>query len=314
MSDEIDASVESALEAVLSGMPEQPGAGAPASAQPAESPAPAQTKPEVSDEELAASAKSAIVDRALKRIAERERRVAEREKAVEKAPERRWNKATIAADLYGFLEAQGVQDPGRVIRAGMARVLGDKAPDEYRRLGDQLKDEGSRDETTEGLREEISALKARLEQQDQSRTAARYVADYQAQLDTHLGGDLTQYPNLANSLKNDRDWTVGSMWEIIRADSRAKAQAMKPGQPLPEPITPAQVLETMERELGSIARRLGVTEPKPAQTKSKDEQAPTAQVARKTLTAVQPTKPPQGTDPDDIDGNFKEALSWFNSL
>src|SRR5690242_1145393 len=129
MSDETsnDAAVKAALEDVLSGMPEAVVGEPQPAAKPAVAPTPPSApKPAEPDEDVAAATKSALVDRALKRIAERERRVAERENALEKpSAEKKWNKAAIAQDQDGWLKANGF-DPGKFYRAGMAKVLGDK--------------------------------------------------------------------------------------------------------------------------------------------------------------------------------------------
>jgi hypothetical protein len=261
-----------------------------------------------------AATKSELVKRALDRISERERRVAEREREQkESAGQRKWNKATIRANLADYLQQELGLEPGNAARALMAKVLGDKAPDEYRALDQRLKDEGTRDELLDELRTEISSLKTRLEGRDQSETYQRYQADYQRDLDTHLAGDLAPYPTVAKVLKEDRDWAVGTMWNIVRADAQAKMAAHRPGQPLPSPITPAEVLKTLETEMTALARRLGKTEPAPQAPKPAAELTATKD-GRKTLANVAPSVPALSKDPDDLDAKAAEAMHWFNTL
>lgn len=312
MTTDADSFVKAALDDILGGTPPQEAVEeAQPAAAPAVEPPPAQAKTVEPAVEDAAAAKSDLVKRALDRISERERRVAEKERELERGqPQRKWNKASIRANFSEYIKSELGLEPGNVARALMAEALGDKAPVEYQTLNQRLKDEGTRDELMDELRGEISSLKVRLEGRDQVDTAAKYQAEYQRELDTHLGGDLAQYPTVTRLLQEDRDWTVGAMWNIVRADAQAKMDAHKRGSPLAAPITPGEVIKALEAEAATLARRLGTTAPAPA----KPQELNQTKEGRKTLTAVAPSKPTLAADQDDLDAKTKEALHWFNSL
>lgn len=313
---ETDSLAKEALAELLGSTEPKAQEATPPPEKPSGEPQAATDKTEDPDADLAAASQSsALVARALKRVAAREQAVAEREKAVkqDRPAEQVWTKARQKANLYEYIEKELGLDPGTATRALMARVLGDKAPDEYRNLDQRLKDEGARDGALDELRSEITSLKAKLEGKDQSDTAASIRAEYQKELDTHLTGDLSTYPNAAKAMKDDREWAVGALWTIISADAKAKAERVRQGGPLEAPLSPAEAVKALEGELGRLARIFGKTEPAPAekpvaQTTTKDTQA------RKTLASTQPSKPELQKDPDDIEANYDAAKHWLQTL
>lgn len=312
-----DSLAKVALAELLGSTEPQAQEATPPPAKPAGEPPTETAKPAEPDPVEAAASQSSLVARALKRIAERERAVAERENAVAKPAEQAWTKARQKANLFEYIEKELGMDPGTATRALMARVLGDKAPDEYRNLDQRLKDEGNRDAAMDELRGEITSLKAKLEGKDQSDTAAKIRADYQRELDTHLTGDLSTYPNASKAMQDDREWAVGALWTIVSADARAKAERVRSGGAPEAPMTPAEAMKALDGELGRLARMFGKTEPAAGAPATKTEPAPITTKdtqARKTLVNISPSKPELQKDPEDIEANYDAALHWFKSL
>lgn len=243
------------------------------------------------------SRRERIEERALARIVERERKVAERERALSEQKdtkgEQPWTKARIRSNTSEYLKTLGL-DPGTVARALMVDALGDKAPEEYRRIASQLKDGGARDEEVETLGGRLRDLEAKYEATLSAQRAEQYRADYGRQLNGYVSGDVSKYPHAARAFKEDPSWATAAAMSIVAADADHKIRTNVQDA---APLSPEDAIAALNTELAHMARRIGATVTAPA--------AP----ERKTL--LNPTPVPAPPAGSDVDALSKEAMDWL---
>jgi hypothetical protein len=284
--------------------------------------------PEKAEDEEKVQEKPAPVARALAQLSAREAKIAEREKALEAAEKAAKEKelaekgapkaavpgnvaVALRRDPVGYIKSLGFSDEeaASVFRAGMADILGDKAPEGYR----QLKANSALEARFKELELQNAELKAAVEAKEQAAQAAQVQASqaqivqaYQADVIKYATGDEGKQgaPLVARALSDeeDRSEAMQELMGIVMEDARAKLARGERGA---APLTPAEAIAELEKRYKKFQKRLGL-DSTPSQVEQKkvtpslNNRATTPSVAQTTKTG--------GNEPFDLDKATAAAL------
>ena len=197
--------------------------------------------------------------RALKKLAEREAELDQLKKSYEttkKAGDATKNVGSgpvtmtdfqrdpaMALQKLGFDENQAAT----VLRAGLATIMGDKAPDSYKGL---LRDQKLEARFAES-QSELQKLRDELQTERRQSAEKAYVEQYRTQVSTYLGGE-NEVPLVSKLYAQNRDECVGNIMQIVMADAGAKIRAgQNDAMPLSEREA-AKILESKLEKLKSV--------------------------------------------------------------
>lgn len=206
------------------------------------------------DEPQKPSAATTALLRAQSRLAAREAKVAEMERALREKtrPEtteskRQWTKASIKADPMSFLKEQGIE-PGNFARALLAEELGNEAPDEYRKIASGLKQSAEVAAENEALRKKIEDLESRFSQRDQVSEHQRIRENYYRQVEAGLSGDLKEAPVVAAMYAKDKARLMDEISKVVAEDA---AQKLRSGGG--DPMTPQEAIKAVNSRYSWLA-------------------------------------------------------------
>jgi hypothetical protein len=211
--------------------------------------------------EKAATAEKALTDeqaaekyptlaRTIKILAEREAAVERAEKQVKQvAPvgnrelmlEFKRDPIT-ALSKVGFTQEQAAQ----VLRVGLAKQLGDKAPDNYKKLLNDTQ----LDTKFEERDQEIQALREEIRQRDTQAAQAAYISQYQNELSTHLKGVETEAPLVYRMFSKNPQKATERVMAIVMQDAREKIAA---GKRDAQPLTQAEACKRLNEQLDELS-------------------------------------------------------------
>lgn len=187
--------------------------------------------------------------------------LAEREAAVERAEKTMKQAAPVgnrelmlefkrdpitALTKVGFTAEQA----NDVVRAALAKQLGDKAPDQYKKLLAKTELETrfeERDREMEALREEIRMRDAQAVQ-------ATYVTQYKNELGTYLKGAETDAPLVYRMFSKNPDKASQRVMAIVMQDAQEKIAA---GKRDAQPLTHAEACKKLNEQLEELSDVFG---------------------------------------------------------
>lgn len=197
--------------------------------------------------------------RTIARLSERENKIAALEKQLEEKLKQgsapvsnsqllmQFKRDPVAAlKTIGFQEADALN----VIRTGLARTMGDKAPDQYKKLLEKTELQAQFDE----LRAENEALKSEFKRRDTHSAQERYVREYHNELSTYLQGAEQDAPLVHRLASANRDDTMSQIMEIVMTDAQAKIAS---GKTNVAPLTPSEAARVLEAKLQKYSAAFG---------------------------------------------------------
>jgi hypothetical protein len=202
-------------------------------------------------------------ERGLARLVAREAEIAAKEKEIQ---ERQRSLGSVVSQLRRGQVAEAFKSLGlredeipKVVRVAMASQLpGDKVPEQYRRLQDEL----TLDDRFIEQRQEIETLRAELKREREEAAMQKARAEYEAGLDTFLGAPGDDLPVLAKLASANRTKARERIMAVVAADAQKKAAAYHAGQLKAEqaiPMSPAEAAKVVESELAEYAALFGAT-------------------------------------------------------
>lgn len=255
------------------------------------------------------AAEQAALEKARKEF-EEERRAFQAERGKPAVPP---DAAALALQLrrspLEALKALGFDDSeaANVLRAGMADLMGDKAPEAYRKLKGEIGLEARFRELEAqnlSLRNEIRQREEAAQKAAQERAAAEQqtalVTQYQNDVRKYLGGDGSKDAPLVSRLfEADAEMIMSELFEVVMQDAQAKIAA---GRTDAAPLTPAEAAKVLEARHAKRRDLYGSTSQGPART------PPGLTGASRTVAA---NPPPKANEDFDLDASLNRALnSW----
>lgn len=205
------------------------------------------------------------------------------------------------------LKALGFDDSeaANVLRAGMADLMGDKAPEAYRKLKGEIGLEARFRELEAqnlSLRNEIRQREEAAQKAAQERAVqeqqAQLVTQYQNDVRKYLGGDGSKDAPLVSRLfEADAEMVMSELFEVVMQDAQAKIAA---GRTDASPLTPAEAAKVLEARHAKRRDLYGSTSQGPART------PPGLTGASRTVAA---NPPPKANEEFDLDASLNRALS-----
>lgn len=206
----------------------------------------------------APAAPDPAVERSLARIAAREAKVAEREKAAAEAANKfRDLPSQFRRDPIAALKAIGVEDSeaAQIVRVAMGSLLPqDKVPAQYKEMKERLVQE----DRLRMIEARNAALEAQLAERDTLAVQSAAIAEYQTGMDKYLNGAATEAPNLHKMFASKPDKAREKILAVVQKDAQSKIEAAQRGEDV-RPMTPAEAAAIVEAELAEYAALFGAT-------------------------------------------------------
>lgn len=130
-----------------------------------------------------------------------------------------------------------------ILRAGLARVMGDKAPDSYKAITKDLQLEARFAES----QAELQKLRDELNTERRAKAERDYVTQYQTEVSTYLGNPSgSETPLTAKLFSTQRDVAMSQIMEIVMSDANEKIRS---GRSDAQPLTPGEAAAKLEKKL-----------------------------------------------------------------
>lgn len=225
-------------------------------------------EPEKPLDDKAIAAKYPSLARTVKILTEREEAVRRGEQAL-KNPAPQSNQALMlqfkrdpaeALAKIGFDPAMAQQ----ILRIGIAKGLGDKAPDQYKKLLETTTQDVRFDETSQ----EIENLKNEIKRRDMEAANNAYVTQYKDEVSTFLAGAEKDAPLIHRMFGTNKDKAMTRVMAKVMEDAKRKIDA---GDRNAQPMSAAEAALMVEADLEDLRDVFGASNAKQVSTAAKKD-------------------------------------------
>lgn len=241
--------------------------------------------------------------RTMQRLSAREQKVAQLEKQLEekiKGESKPIGNETLAREfrrdpvkalaMLGFNE----QEIANSFRYGMAKQLGDKAPEQYKKLREQNELQAQFDQ----MREQYENLQREVKRRDEVETQRQYVVQYQNELGTYLDGAEENAPLVCKLRATDKEDAMSQIMELVWQDVQMKLAS---GKRDAAPLTAAEAVAKLEKKLAKYSAAFGSAATTKTSTGSAKSEAGKGTGVNLGNNATRPTGDPENQEEISID-------------